>query len=107
MKKPAVAGFFISAIDALPIERAAANAKPGTEDFNGPFSARTRQFAPLATKWLEFWQGTTPACMCRVLTQTAGKPASARALNSHCDSGPASSPIREAVGRVPQNLQKR
>ena len=36
MKKPAVAGFFISAIDPLPIERAAANAKPGTEDFNGP-----------------------------------------------------------------------
>jgi hypothetical protein len=36
MKKPGVAGFFISAINPLPIERAAANAKPGTEDFNGP-----------------------------------------------------------------------
>jgi hypothetical protein len=45
MKKPAVAGFFISAIDPLPIERAAANAKPGTEDFNGQFSSRTRQYA--------------------------------------------------------------
>jgi hypothetical protein len=28
--------------------------------------------------------------MCRVSTQITGKPASARALNSHCDSGPAS-----------------
>jgi len=34
------------------------------------------------------------ARMCRVSTQITGKPASARALNSHCDSGPASSPIR-------------
>jgi hypothetical protein len=34
------------------------------------------------------------ACICRVSTQTAGNSASARALNSHCDSGPASSPIR-------------
>ena len=34
------------------------------------------------------------ACMCRVSTQTTGNSASARALNSHCDNGPASSPIR-------------
>ena len=34
------------------------------------------------------------ACMCRVSTQTIGNSASARALNSHCDSGPASNPIR-------------
>ena len=34
------------------------------------------------------------ARMCRVSTQITGKPASARALNSHCDSGPASNPIR-------------
>ena len=34
------------------------------------------------------------ARMCRVSTQIAGKPASASALNNHCDSGPASSPIR-------------
>src|SRR6266849_5651328 len=34
------------------------------------------------------------ACMCRVSTQTAGNSASARALSSHCDSGPASNPIR-------------
>src|SRR6516162_10157112 len=34
------------------------------------------------------------ARMCRVSTQITGKPASARALNSHCDNGPASSPIR-------------
>jgi hypothetical protein len=33
------------------------------------------------------------ACMCRVSTQTTGNSASVRALNSHCDSGPASSPI--------------
>jgi hypothetical protein len=32
--------------------------------------------------------------MCRVSTQITGKPTSARALNSHCDSGPASNPIR-------------
>jgi hypothetical protein len=42
MKKPGVAGFFISAIDPLPIERAAANAKPGTEDFNGPILVTSR-----------------------------------------------------------------
>ena len=30
----------------------------------------------------------------RVSTQTTGNSASARALNSHCDSGPASNPIR-------------
>ena len=29
-----------------------------------------------------------------VSTQITGKPASARALNSHCDNGPASNPIR-------------
>jgi hypothetical protein len=34
------------------------------------------------------------ACMCRVSTQIIGNSASARTLNSHCDSGPASSPIR-------------
>jgi len=34
------------------------------------------------------------ACMCRVSTQITGNSASARALNSHCDSGPASNPIR-------------
>ena len=32
--------------------------------------------------------------MWRVSTQITGYPASARALNSHCDSGPASRPIR-------------
>jgi hypothetical protein len=32
--------------------------------------------------------------MCRVCTQITGRPASARALTSHCDSGPASIPIR-------------
>ena len=32
--------------------------------------------------------------MCRVSTQITGKPASAITLKSHCDSGPASSPIR-------------
>src|SRR5215472_1889706 len=34
------------------------------------------------------------ARICRVSTQITGKPASARVLNSHCDSGPASNPIR-------------
>jgi hypothetical protein len=34
------------------------------------------------------------ARMCRVSTQITGKSASASALNSHCDSGPASNPIR-------------
>src|SRR5580700_3017800 len=34
------------------------------------------------------------ARMCRVSTQITGRPASASALKSHCDSGPASSPIR-------------
>src|SRR6516165_5832367 len=34
------------------------------------------------------------ARMCRVSTQITGKPASAKALYSHCASGPASSPIR-------------
>jgi hypothetical protein len=33
-------------------------------------------------------------CMCRVSTQITGKPISARAPKSHCDSGPASNPIR-------------
>jgi hypothetical protein len=32
--------------------------------------------------------------MWRVSTQIAGQPASTSALNSHCDSGPASRPIR-------------
>src|SRR5215469_4131703 len=47
------------------------------------------------------------ACMCRVSTQITGKPASARALNSHCDNGPGfqSDPL-ETVGGIPQNLQK-
>src|SRR2546423_5597864 len=45
------------------------------------------------------------ACMCRVSTQIAGKPASARTLNSHCDNGPASNPIR-LVGRVCQHRQQ-
>ena len=34
------------------------------------------------------------ARMCRVSTQITGKPASASALNSHCDRGPASNPMR-------------
>src|SRR5258705_2052524 len=34
------------------------------------------------------------ARMCRVSTQITGSHASASALKSHCDSGPASSPIR-------------
>src|SRR6187399_1433252 len=34
------------------------------------------------------------ALMCRVSTQITGRPASASALNSHCDSGPASNPVR-------------
>jgi hypothetical protein len=34
------------------------------------------------------------ARMCRVLTQITGRPASASALKSHCDSSPASRPIR-------------
>src|SRR5262245_22185639 len=47
------------------------------------------------------------ACMCRVSTQTTGSPASARALNSHCDSGPASNPMLKAVSGVLQNRQQR
>jgi hypothetical protein len=31
--------------------------------------------------------------MCRVSTQIAGRPASAKALYSHCDSGPAFKPV--------------
>src|SRR5664280_1942080 len=46
------------------------------------------------------------ARMCRVSTQITGKSASARALNSHCDSGPASSPILEVVGGVLQHRQQ-
>ena len=38
----------------------------------------------ISTKALPSW----------VSTQITGKPASARALNSHCDSGPASNPTR-------------
>ena len=34
------------------------------------------------------------ARICRVSTQITGKPASARTLYSHCDSGPASGPTR-------------
>src|SRR6266550_8620777 len=44
------------------------------------------------------------ARMCRVSTQITGKLASARALNSHCDSGP-SDPL-EVVGRVRENRQQ-
>jgi hypothetical protein len=45
--------------------------------------------------------------MCRVSTQITGNSDSTRALNSHCDSGPAfqSDPL-EAVGGVSQNLQQ-
>jgi hypothetical protein len=43
----------------------------------------------LATSTLCQWRR-----MCRVSTQTTGNSASARAPQSHCDSGPASSPIR-------------
>src|SRR5262249_27258903 len=42
---------------------------------------------------LLFGIGTT-ALPSWVSTQITGKPASARALNSHCDSGPASNPTR-------------
>jgi hypothetical protein len=38
--------------------------------------------------------GAVATRMCRVSTQIADKPASASALNSHCESGPASNPIR-------------
>src|SRR5262249_40812202 len=38
--------------------------------------------------------------------RSLGNSASARALNSYCDNGPASSPPLEAVGGIPQNLQK-
>jgi len=45
--------------------------------------------------------------MCRVSTQITGNPASASVLKSHCDSGPASSPIRlKRVDGIPQNLQQ-
>src|SRR6202050_3576471 len=48
------------------------------------------------------------ACMCRVSTQTTGNSASARAPNSHCDSGPASNPIRlKRLGGVLQYRQQR
>ena len=41
------------------------------------------------------------ARMCRVSTQITGKPASASALNSHCDSGPSfQANPREPIGRV-------
>src|SRR5271163_993089 len=46
------------------------------------------------------------AFICRVSTQITGKPASARALNSHCDSGPASNPIRLKVGGVREHLEQ-
>jgi hypothetical protein len=44
--------------------------------------------------------------MCRVSTQITGKPASASALNSHCDNGPGfqSDPL-EVVGGIIQDLQ--
>src|SRR6478672_3623644 len=45
------------------------------------------------------------ACMCRVSTQTTGNSASARALNSHCDSGFQPNPF-EAVGWVLQHRQQ-
>src|SRR5260370_36773920 len=47
------------------------------------------------------------AGICRVSTQATGKLASASALNSHCDSGPAPRPNPlEAVGWVLQNRQQ-
>src|SRR5437763_1478840 len=47
------------------------------------------------------------ACMCRVSTQIAGKPASARTLNSHCDNGSGfQSNSLEVVGRVCQHRQQ-
>src|SRR3977135_3800307 len=49
------------------------------------------------------------ACMCRVSTQITGNPASARALNSHCASGPASNPIplHCEAGGILQHRQQR
>jgi hypothetical protein len=48
------------------------------------------------------------AFMCRVSTQITGKPASARALKSHCDSGQASNPIRlKWQARVCRHRQQR
>src|SRR5271156_3853838 len=40
--------------------------------------------------------GDNTAFICRVSTQITGKPASASALKSHCDNGPASNPTRAA-----------
>src|SRR3954464_11813585 len=45
--------------------------------------------------------------MCRVSTQITGKPASASALKSHCESGPGFQPDPlEAVGGVLQHRQQ-
>src|SRR5690349_17893454 len=46
------------------------------------------------------------ARMCRVSTQITGKFASPSELNNHCDSGPASSPIRLKQYAVAQYLQQ-
>jgi hypothetical protein len=57
------------------------------------------------------WSQCTPCTAsrsCRVSTQITGKPASVRALNSHCDSGPAYSPIRlKSAHGVRQHPQQR
>jgi hypothetical protein len=45
--------------------------------------------------------------MCRVSTQIAGKPASATALNNHCDSKSSfQSNLLEVVGRIRQHRQR-
>jgi hypothetical protein len=46
------------------------------------------------------------ARMCRVSTQTIGNSASARAPNSHCDSGTASNPIRRSGRRASKYRQQ-
>ena len=46
----------------------------------------------VAVRLVDLCLSTT--CMCRVSTQITGNPASARTLNSHCDSRPASNPTR-------------
>src|SRR4029453_18599115 len=46
------------------------------------------------------------ACMCRVSTQITGNSASAKALNSHCDSGFQSNSL-EVIGGVLQRRQQR
>jgi hypothetical protein len=54
VKKPGVAGFFISAIDPLlPIERAAANAKPSRRAVKGPKDGRLQLSVRIETEVLE------------------------------------------------------